>query len=235
MANEAYPLRVVMNRDENLSRWLWIIKGIMVIPHYIVMFFLAIPLILVIPIAWISVVVTGVYPKALWDYVVGVQRWSFRLSSYSSTLITDKYPPFTLQDDPEYPARYLPRYPEKGELSRLTVFFRLILAIPVLFLVGLLTINPNTWGYMQSPRQEFGFLANIISIMGLLSLAAGLSILITGKYSDGIFKWLSAFQRFSARVSAYVLFLVEPYPPIRLDAGEDEPGQPAEPATPSIQ
>jgi hypothetical protein len=83
--------------DRDLNRWLPLVKWILAIPHYVVLVFLFIGAILAIVIAWFAILVTGRYPKPLFDYVVGVSRWSLRVSAYAFLLVTDRYPPFSLK------------------------------------------------------------------------------------------------------------------------------------------
>ena len=82
---------------QQLSRGLPLIKWFLVIPHYIVLFFLWIGAVVCVVIAWFAILFTGKYPKSLFNYVVGVQRWSLRVEAYAILLVTDQYPPFALQ------------------------------------------------------------------------------------------------------------------------------------------
>jgi hypothetical protein len=81
---------------KQLSRGLPLIKWFLVIPHWIVLFFLWVGAIVCIIIAWFAILFTGKYPQGLFEYVVGVQRWSLRVSAYAVLLVTDQYPPFNL-------------------------------------------------------------------------------------------------------------------------------------------
>jgi hypothetical protein len=83
---------------KQLSRGLPLIKWFLAIPHYIVLFFLWIGAVVSIIIAWFAILFTGRYPKTLFDYVVGVQRWSLRVEAYAFLLVTDQYPPFSLSE-----------------------------------------------------------------------------------------------------------------------------------------
>jgi len=83
--------------EQDLNRWLPLVKWLLAIPHYIVLAFLAIGAILAILIAWFAVLFTGRYPRGLFDYVVGVARWALRVQAYAILLLTDRYPPFSLQ------------------------------------------------------------------------------------------------------------------------------------------
>ena len=79
-----------------MNRWLPLVKWLLAIPHYLVLLFLGLGAILAIIAAWFAVLFTGTYPRSLFDYVVGVLRWTNRVNGYAFTLITDQYPPFSL-------------------------------------------------------------------------------------------------------------------------------------------
>jgi len=82
---------------KDLNRWLPLVKWLLAFPHYIVLFVLAIAVGFTTIVAWFAILFTGNYPKSLFDFAVGVNRWSLRVSAYSQLLITDKYPPFSLK------------------------------------------------------------------------------------------------------------------------------------------
>ncbi len=79
-----------------LNRWLPLVKWLLAIPHFIVLFFLGIAAFVCIVIAWFAILFTGRYPRGLFDFIVGVGRWSVRVSAYAILLATDRYPPFSL-------------------------------------------------------------------------------------------------------------------------------------------
>lgn len=81
-----------------LNRWLPLVKWLLAIPHYIVLFFLSIAAIVCVVIAWFAILFTGRYPRGLFDFVVDVSRWSLRVDAYACLLTTDRYPPFALND-----------------------------------------------------------------------------------------------------------------------------------------
>jgi hypothetical protein len=81
-----------------LNRWLPLVKWLLAIPHYVVLFFLVIAAFFVVIVAWFSILFTGRYPKGMFEFVVGVMRWSLRVSAYAALLTTDEYPPFTLSE-----------------------------------------------------------------------------------------------------------------------------------------
>ena len=95
-AHPGYPLRLDGQLEGEPSRWLWLVKWLLAIPHYIVLFFLYIAVIVVVIVTWFAILFTGRYPRGLFDYVVGVARWSLRVGAYAFLLVTDRYPPFSL-------------------------------------------------------------------------------------------------------------------------------------------
>jgi hypothetical protein len=80
----------------DLNRWLPLVKWLLAIPHYIVLIFLNIAVVVVVIIAWFAILFTGRYPRGIFDFVVGVLRWELRVAAYAFLLVTDRYPPFTL-------------------------------------------------------------------------------------------------------------------------------------------
>ena len=82
--------------QQDLNRWLPLVKWLLAIPHYIVLFFLYIGAFFVVIAAWFAILFTGRYPRGLFDYLVGVARWHNRVTAYAFTLVTDRYPPFQL-------------------------------------------------------------------------------------------------------------------------------------------
>ena len=95
---QAVHLDIPYPDAQQLSRGLPLVKWFLAIPHYIVLFFLWIGAVVCIILAWFAILLTGTYPRSLFDYVVGVQRWSLRVSAYAFLLVTDQYPPFGLSE-----------------------------------------------------------------------------------------------------------------------------------------
>jgi hypothetical protein len=85
------------NVKQDLNRWMPLVKWLLAIPHYVVLAVLVVGAIFAILFAWFAILFTGRYPRALFDYVVGVGRWALRVQAYAALLITDRYPPFSLQ------------------------------------------------------------------------------------------------------------------------------------------
>jgi len=81
---------------QDLNRWLPLVKWLLAIPHYIVLFFLSIASVFAVIIAWFAILFTGRYPRSLFNFVEGVQRWALRVEAYAILLVTDRYPPFRL-------------------------------------------------------------------------------------------------------------------------------------------
>lgn len=87
---------VYPDAERDLNRWLPLVKWLLAIPHYIVLFFLDVAAIVVVIVAWFAILFTGRYPRGIFDFVEGVVRWHNRVSAYAFILITDRYPPFSL-------------------------------------------------------------------------------------------------------------------------------------------
>ena len=95
--DQNYPVQVRARLDDPLSRWLWLVKWLLAIPHYIVLFFLTIGALVAAILAWFAILFTGRYPRSLFGFIEGVFRWHNRVAAYAFLLITDRYPPFSLQ------------------------------------------------------------------------------------------------------------------------------------------
>src|SRR5215210_944197 len=126
----AYPLQIEGDLDESLSRWRWLVKWLLLIPHWIVLFFLWVAFVAVTVVAFFAILFTGRHPRGMFDFKLGVMRWSWRVAYYSySALGTDRYPPFSLDEVPDYPTHLSVEYPQS--LSRGLVLVKWwLLAIP---------------------------------------------------------------------------------------------------------
>ncbi|BBZ13685.1 DUF4389 domain-containing protein [Mycobacterium branderi] len=225
----AYPVRVRGDLDPALSRWQWLIKWILAIPHYIVLFFLHIAVLVVTVIAFFAILFTGKYPRALFDFSVGVKRWRWRVTFYALTALgTDKYPPFSLQPNAEYPADLEVDYPER--LSRGLVLVKWwLLAIPHYLI--LLAFFTGGWRFlMVDPNEVVGYdLPPLIAILLVISL---LGLLFTRRYPKGLYDFVIGINRWAIRVRAYSALMRDEYPPFRLDMGAREAERPAVTETP---
>lgn len=218
--SSVYPLRIEGKFDPATSRWLWIIKWLLVLPHAVVLIFVYLWSLLTWIVAFFAILFTGRYPRGLFDYNVGVMRWSWRLSFYSSgAFATDEYPPFTLEDT-NYPARLDVEYPE--HLSRWLVLVKWLLAVPHLIIVALLvdvTVSSST----QQNGWASGGAWGLITI---LALVAAVMLAFSGRYPQDLFDLLMGLNRWVYRVWAYMMLMTDEYPPFRLDRGGDDPTTP---------
>ncbi|MFF1714679.1 DUF4389 domain-containing protein [Streptomyces sp. NPDC058268] len=208
-----HPVQLQATLDPRLSRGLWLIKWLLALPHLIVLFFLWITFVLLTVVAFFAILITGRYPRALFDFNVGVMRWSWRVQYYAyGALGTDRYPPFSLADVPDYPTHLDVAYPE--QLSRGKVLVKWwLLAIPHYLILGVLL------GAAQHPD-----LWSSIGFIKLLVLFAGIGLLFTGRYPKGLFELIIGFNRWVIRVTAYAALMTDVYPPFRLDMGGRDPG-----------
>ena len=225
-----YPVRIRGDLDPVLSRWQWLVKWILAVPHYIVLFFLQIAYVVVTVIALFAILFTGKYPRGLFDFNVGVLRWRWRVGFYAlAALGTDKYPPFSLRPNPEYPADLEVDYPE--HLHRGLVLIKWwLLAIPhylilMAFYGGMRYVTANgdhQWsgGYVSVP------------LIFILLLIAVVALLFTARYPKGLYDFVIGINRWAIRVGAYISLMRDEYPPFRLDMGPREPGPPTAPESP---
>src|SRR5688572_33152058 len=216
----SYPARLEGQLDPALSRWLWLVKWLLIIPHAIVLVFLWIAFVVLTIVAGFAILFTGRYPRGIFDFNVGVLRWSWRIGFYTySALGTDKYPPFSLTDDPEYPARLEVEYPER--LSRGLVLVKWwLLAIPHYLIVAIFT--GGAWSAWSDGGDGWLY-ATGGGLIGLLVLFAGLSLLFTSRYPRSLYDFVLGLNRWVFRVVAYAGLMTDTYPPFRLDAGGTEP------------
>lgn len=233
-ASSGRPVTVSGRLDPTLSRWWWLIKWFLAIPHWIVLAFLWPAFLVVTTVAGLCILVTGVYPRSLFAFNLAVLRYSWRVSFYAASggIGTDRYPPFSLAAEPNYPATLDVVYPVR--LSRGLVLVKWwLLAIPHYLILGLLL--GGWWGWSASGGDDRGLLDGGLlggGILGLLTLAAGVVLLVTGRYPQALFDLIVGFNRWVFRVVAYAALMTDTYPPFRLDQGGSEPGPPPMPPQP---
>jgi hypothetical protein len=195
------------------------VKWLLAIPHYIVLVFLWIAFFFASVAALVAILFTATYPRGLFDFNVGVMRWTWRVAFYScGVLATDRYPPFTLKDVPDYPARLDVTYPER--LSRGLVLVKWwLLAIPHYLVLGV--FSGGLWA-ASDPGGSTGVRLGG-GLIGLLVLFAGVSLLFRSRYPGSIFDLVLGMHRWSFRVLAYAALMTDSYPPFRLDQGGPDP------------
>lgn len=197
------------------SRWLWLVKWLLLIPHYIVLFFLFIAFAVLTIIAGFAILFTARYPRWIFDFNVGVLRWSWRVSFYGyAALGTDRYPPFTLHAV-DYPAEFDVEYPQR--LSRGLVLVKWwLLAIPHYLVLAVLV------GGVAIAVSADGRSVLSVSLLGLLVLVAAVSLLFRGTYPQPLFSLIIGINRWVFRVLVYAALMRDEYPPFRLDQGATE-------------
>lgn len=190
------PVRI-RSRFDAPSRWLWLVKWcVLAVPHYPILIglYLLFPLSTVV--AGVAILVTGRYPRRIFDFNVGVLRWSWRVMNYRFPMnSTDKYPPFTLASRPDYPADLEIDYPERLK-------------------TGVVLVKPWLLGLPQVL-----LCWAMEPLLQLLCVFAALALLITGTIPAGMRDLLLGIARWRYRVAAYVSLMRDEYPPFRLDQG----------------
>jgi hypothetical protein len=217
------PVSVNARLDAPLSRWLWLVKWLLVLPHVIVLGFLWIAFAVLSIVAFFAILITGRYPWSIFEFNVGVLRWSWRVAFYTyGALGTDRYPPFTLGEAPDYPATLDVAYPQ--HLSRGLVLVKWwLLALPH-YLVLAFFVGGGTYAVGRAGNaSSSGGWSSGGGLIGLLALIAGVALLFTGRYPRGVFDLLLGLQRWVLRVAAYSALMTDAYPPFRLDLGGSEP------------
>jgi hypothetical protein len=228
-------VRVDATLEPSLSRWLWLVKWLLLIPHLFLLVFLWLAFYVVGVIAFFAILFTGRYPRALFDFNVGVLRWSWRVHYYGyGALGTDRYPPFTFDEVPDYPAHLTVPYPDR--LSRGLVLVKWwLLAIPH-YLVLAVFVGGGLWLGTRGAGDtswDNGWGA-IGGLVGLLVFIAAIVLLFTGRYPRPLYDFILGMDRWALRVAAYVALMTDRYPPFRLDQGGTDPGsQPARPTPPA--
>ena len=217
---DTYPLRLEGHLDPELSRWVWLVKWVLVVPHLVVLAFLWIGYVIGTVVAFAGILFTGRYPKAVFDFNVGVLRWTWRVAFYGYWVNgTDRYPPFTLRDV-DYPATLDIAAP--GQLSRGLVLVKWwLLALPQYVIVGLFCTGAWWWATRLGPDSRVAETSTgLIEVLVLISVV---TLAVTGAYPRGLFDLVMGLNRWVFRVLAYAGLMTDAYPPFRLDVGDREP------------
>ncbi|GGK68930.1 hypothetical protein GCM10011509_16660 [Ornithinimicrobium pekingense] len=220
----AYPVHLTAPpTPDRPSRGLWLVKWLLVIPHVVVLALLWAAFLVLSVVALVSILATGRYPRAIFDFNVGVMRWGWRVSYYSyGALATDRYPPFTLHDVPDYPAHLDVDYPEHLSRGKALVKWWL-LVLPHYLLAGAISYATITLGDERG-RGELIFEGGLI---GMIALIVGVALLFTGRYPQGLYDLLLGINRWTMRVTGYAALMTDVYPPFRLDQGGQVEPRPA--------
>ncbi|HYH59616.1 MAG TPA: DUF4389 domain-containing protein [Thermoleophilaceae bacterium] len=175
------------DRQDEYSRFLPIVKGLLLIPHWFMLIFVGIAALFVIVWAFFAVLFTGKFPEAAHSFITGTYRWATRVYAYM-LLMTDRYPPFSLDDDDEYPARLDIAYTE--EIARWRPLVHWLLVIPYLFVAGAL-----------------------LMVLYVTTIIAFFAILFTKKFPEALFDFNVVALRWQTRGNAYAYWMTERYPP----------------------
>jgi hypothetical protein len=197
-----YPVRVEADRQPDYHRVLPFVKWLLAFPHYVVLFFLIIGVFFAKIVAFFAVLITGRYPEGIFNFVAGVLRWAWNVTAYVY-LLTDRYPPFSLDRDPAYPVNFEIDYPAAG-VNRWRPLVHWLLIIPYAIAAGIL-----------------------INLAGLVAFIGAFVILFTKALPEGMFKLILIPYRWQFRGTAYSLFMVTRYPPFEWD---EETGSATRPA-----
>ena len=186
-----YPVSVGADRQEEYVRFLPLVKWLLLVPHYVVLFFLGIGAAVIAFVAFFATLITGRYPEGMWDFMVGVQRWALRVLAYLF-LVTDDYPPFSLQEGPDDPVRLSAEYPE--QVSRWRPLVAWLLILPYAIVAGLI-----------------GVIGQICAFFALFT------IIFTKKIPEGLFDVIRVSFNWQMRASFYGYWLSTEYPPFSWD------------------
>jgi len=190
-AAPAYPIGLEVDAPAPQDRLSVLLRILFAIPHLIVLEFVGIAAGAVAVIAWFAILFTGKYPEGMLTFATGALRWQVRAIGYM-WLMTDKYPPFSLEEDSAYPIRLVGSGQVEGR-NRLTCFFRYFMLIPhaivlyVLFAVGYVVL-----------------------------VIAWFAALFGGSVPQGLHDFMTGLGRWYTRVSAYAMLLTDEYPPFSL-------------------
>ena len=183
----SYPASLEISYPSELNRWLPLVKWLLAIPHFIALFFVGIGAFFALIYAFFVVLFTGRWPRGAFDFVVGTVRWANRVLAYYH-LMTDAYPPFSLDDDPDYLVRVNIEYPD--QITKWRPLVQWLLAIPYLIVAGVLYY-----------------------LTAIMTIVAFFTVLFTKQIPRGVLELMVPGLRWNLRGSAYAYFMTERYPP----------------------
>lgn len=182
-----YDAVAEFDRQEEYSRWLPLVKWLLLIPHWIALAFVGIAAFFAIVVAWFAVLITGKYPQGIHRFVTGTYRWGTRASAYA-ILMTDAYPPFSLEHDDSYPARLDIAYNEP--IARWRPLVHWLLVIPYMFVAAVL-----------------------LMVVYVITIIAFFAILFTKQFPQALFDFNVVALRWQTRANVYSYWMTERYPP----------------------
>jgi len=185
--NPDYPARLDIAYPQRLNRLLPLVKWLLLLPHFLVLWLLGIVVLVVLAISAVAVLITGTYPPGMFNFIVGFVRWRLRVGAYL-LLQTDRYPPFSLDDDPSHPVRFAVDYPQR--IARWRPLVNWLLVIPAVIGAAVLSV-----------------------IASLAVLIAFFAILFTGRYPEGLFSTVTIAERWAARALMFSYWMTEDCPP----------------------
>jgi hypothetical protein len=194
MVSDSKPmLQFDVEYPESSSRLLvlarFFLGQLILLPHFFVLFFLFLAVLIIWPISWFAILILGRYPRGLWEFVRNTLRWSANVNAWYTGL-RDGYPPFSGTEP--YPVQFELAYPER--LSRLLIFVKWLLVIPSLFVYAFVA-----------------FVAYLAMLFGWIA------VLFVGQFPRGLFDFIVGSQRWGNRIGVYMFLLTDAYPPFRMD------------------
>lgn len=219
ISHRSYPAHLSAEYPSELHRSAWLFKWLVALPHVAILVCLFVAMAATTVFAWFAILITGKYPRAAFEFNVGVLRWAWRVAFYSVILGTDIYPPFSMKRDPTYPASFDVEYSE--HMSRRLVLLSGLLAIPHL---ALLTLFGGAFGAaiaIASTYQPW-ILVSGTGLIGLFSFIGACQLLAYGEYPKRLFDLAVGLERWKYRVWSYVFLMSDEYPPFRLEENEPD-------------